>query len=103
VWTDGNLTQWNPTNGFVLSWIPAARIVARERAAGLLDAFEAAISSSVYLNWYGGKSRVGQKEGGFLAFVGSSARTEGPHGCVTHRTCRHATETELTAPHLTCH
>ena len=30
------------TNGFVLSWIPAARIVERSNASALLDGFEAA-------------------------------------------------------------
>ena len=67
VWTDGELTQWNPTNGFVLSWIPAARIVERANASTLLDGFEAAINSSVYLNWYhphggGGYEDVGAVE-----------------------------------------
>ena len=52
IWTDGQLVKWNPTNGFVLSWIPAARIVERGNASKLLDGFESAISSSVYLNWY---------------------------------------------------
>jgi hypothetical protein len=33
VWTDGTSVRWNPTNGFVLSWIPAARVVEREKAA----------------------------------------------------------------------
>lgn len=67
VWTDGELTEWNPTNGFVLSWIPAARIVERSNASKLLDGFEAAIKSSVYLNWYhphggGGYEDVGAVE-----------------------------------------
>ena len=55
------------TNGFVLSWIPAARIVERSNASALLDGFEAAIRSSVYLNWYhphggGGYEDVGAVE-----------------------------------------
>ena len=49
VWTDGQLVKWNPTNGFVLSWIPAARIVERGNASKLLDGFESSINSSVYL------------------------------------------------------
>ena len=52
VWTDGHNVNWNPTNGFVLSWIPAARIVEKANASALLDQFEAAIRDSVYLNWY---------------------------------------------------
>ena len=67
VWTDGELVEWNPVNGFVLSWIPAARIVERANASKLLDGFEAAINSSVYLNWYhphggGGFEDVGSVE-----------------------------------------
>ena len=58
---------WAQTNGFVLSWIPAARIVERSNASALLDGFEAAIRSSVYLNWYhphggGGYEDVGAVE-----------------------------------------
>ena len=41
VWTDGSNVAWNPTNGFVLSWIPAARIVRKENASALLDGFQA--------------------------------------------------------------
>ena len=67
VWTDGELVKWNPTNGFVLSWIPAARICERSNASKLLDGFEAAVSSSVYLNYYhphggGGYEDVGSVE-----------------------------------------
>lgn len=51
----------------MLSWIPAARIVERSNASKLLDGFEAAIKSSVYLNWYhphggGGYEDVGAVE-----------------------------------------
>lgn len=36
----------------MLSWIPAARIVEKRNASELLDGFEQAIRTSVYLNWY---------------------------------------------------
>ena len=97
VWTDGINVKWNPTNGFVLSWIPAARIVEKQNASILLDGFEAAIRSSVYLNWYhphggGGYEDVGAVEAvncmlllsieGFLRFfpawpIGESASFHG--------------------------
>ena len=41
----------------------------------------------------GNRFRVGV----FLDFVSSAPRTEGPHGCVTHHTCRRADGIELTA------
>jgi hypothetical protein len=67
VWVDGTNVKWNPVNGFVLSWIPAARIVEKQNASTLLDGMEAAIRSSVYLNWYhphggGGYEDVGAVE-----------------------------------------
>jgi hypothetical protein len=52
IWTDGTAVKWNPVNGFVLSWIPAARIVERNNASELLDGFETAVNTSVYTNWY---------------------------------------------------
>lgn len=59
IWTDGKNVKWNPVNGFVLSWIPAARIVERENASELLDGFEAAVNVSVYTNWCAKLSVVG--------------------------------------------
>lgn len=52
VWIEGLASRCNPTNGFVLSWIPAARVVARANASRLLDNFTAAVRASVAKSWY---------------------------------------------------
>ena len=41
--------------------------------------------------------------GKFLGFVGSSTRTAGSHGGVTHRTCRWVKEIEVAAAHELLH
>jgi hypothetical protein len=58
---------FNPTNGFVLSWIPIARIVHRDNASALLDLFGDAAAKSSAKSWYhdhggGGYEDVGATE-----------------------------------------
>lgn len=67
VWAEGLQSGFNPVNGFVLSWIPIARIVAKSNASALLDNFTAAVAASTAKSWYhdhpgGGYEDVGATE-----------------------------------------